>query len=101
MMLNQVRSRCCAFVRTCGRRVDCGYSSRRVAAGIRWFVAGRPIGSQVQPLNHAGRTATVEASIKLSVLPCVCGLRVYGAADANRARVWGRANDANSTTRDR
>ena len=30
---------------------------------------------------------------------CVCVLRVYGAADANRARVWGRANDANAVPR--
>eukprot|EP00966_Prymnesium_polylepis_P180478 4179721-Prymnesium_polylepis.1 len=30
-----------------------------------------------------------------------CRLRVYGAADANRARVRGRADDTNSATRDR
>jgi hypothetical protein len=31
----------------------------------------------------------------------VCVSRVYGAADANRPRVRGRANDAHSATRDR
>ena len=66
----------------------------------------QPHGGQTSPMHVPG---TARAQPPMHVPPDgsrqglvrVCVLRVNGAADANRARVRGRANDAHSATRDR